>query len=59
VLVVGTGESAADVAAQACDVATKVSLWSRRDFDLAPRFITNFLEDSEYNERSVLHAQGA
>jgi len=57
VLVIGNGESAMDVAAQSCDVAKKVTLWSRRDFDLAPRFISTFLTDATYNEREMLQNQ--
>lgn len=57
VLVIGNGESASDVAAQSADVAEKVTLFSRRDFDLAPRFISKFLTDGAYNERQALHEQ--
>lgn len=54
VLVIGNGESAADVAAQSTDVAEKVTLWSRRDFSLGPRFISSFLTDGAYDERQTL-----
>ncbi len=54
VLVVGNGESASDVAAQSTDVAEKVTLFSRRDFSLGPRFISKFLEDGAYDERQML-----
>jgi len=57
VLVIGNGESASDVAAQSTDVAEKVTLFSRRNFDLAPRFISKFLSDGAYNERQILTEQ--
>ena len=57
VLVIGNGESAGDVAAQSTDVAKKVTLYSRRDFSLAPRFISRFLSDGTYNERQTLSEQ--
>lgn len=57
VLVIGNGESASDVAAQATDVAEKVTLFSRRDFSLGPRFISAFLKDGEYDERQMLANQ--
>ena len=32
-------------------------MWSRRDFDLAPRFISSFIEDSNYDERAMLASE--
>eukprot|EP00551_Chaetoceros_affinis_P011692 CAMPEP_0203667768 /NCGR_PEP_ID=MMETSP0090-20130426/4542_1 /ASSEMBLY_ACC=CAM_ASM_001088 /TAXON_ID=426623 /ORGANISM="Chaetoceros affinis, Strain CCMP159" /LENGTH=790 /DNA_ID=CAMNT_0050532033 /DNA_START=111 /DNA_END=2483 /DNA_ORIENTATION=+ len=57
VLVIGNGESASDVAAQSTDVAKKVTLYSRRDFSLGPRFISKFLTDGAYDERQILLEQ--
>lgn len=57
VLVIGNGESASDVAAQSTDVAEKVTLFSRRDFSLGPRFISKLLSDGAYNERQILTEQ--
>ncbi len=54
---VGNGESASDVAAQATDVAEKVTMFSRRDFSLGPRFISSFLRDGAYDERQMLLEQ--
>ena len=54
---IGSGESASDVAAQATDVAEKVTMFSRRDFDLAPRFISSFLKEVAYDERKMLNNQ--
>ncbi len=57
VLVIGSGESACDIAAQSTDVAEKVTLFSRRDFSLGPRFISKFLTGRAYDERQMLHSQ--
>lgn len=57
VLIIGNGESAADVAAQSTDVAEKVTLWSRRDFSIGMRFLNKFLTEAEYDERKILHEQ--
>ena len=57
VLVIGNGESAADIAAQSTDVAEKVTLWSRRDFSIGMRFLNKFLTEHDYDERKVLHEQ--
>lgn len=57
VLVIGSGESASDIAAQSTDVAEKVTLFSRRNFSLGPRFISKFLTDGAYDERQMLLCQ--
>ena len=57
ILVIGNGESAADVAAQSTDVAKKVTLWTRREFSMGPRFILKFLKEGIYDERQILHNQ--
>jgi hypothetical protein len=49
--VIGSGESASDVAAQSADFTEKVTLFSRRNFSLEPRFISKFLTDGAYDER--------
>ena len=57
VLVVGTGESAADVAASATDTAKSVHVWGRRCPDMAPRYISDFINSSNYDERKNLQDQ--
>ncbi|CAB9517108.1 monooxygenase [Seminavis robusta] len=50
VLVVGTGESSADVARSASNVAKSVTLYGRRHWDTAPRFVEKGLQDGNYDE---------
>jgi dimethylaniline monooxygenase (N-oxide forming) len=50
VLVVGMGESGADVAHSAVETADRVTVWGRRYPDCAPRFVQPYLHDAEYDE---------
>jgi len=54
VLVVGTGESATDVAHSASKVAENCTVWGRRYLDMAPRFILDLVEDPNYDELARL-----
>lgn len=54
VLVVGMGEGGADVASSAASTAESVTVWGRRFPDCAPRFVTPFLDDPDYDEHEHL-----
>lgn len=50
VLVVGIGESGADIASEVAAVAKDTCVWSRRPFMLAPRFSPTQFFDPKYDE---------
>lgn len=54
ILIVGTGESAVDVAECASKTANKVTMWGRRYPDFAPRFLKPYLSDASCNENEHL-----
>lgn len=54
VLIVGSGESATDVADCATKTAKKVVMWSRRYLDCAPRFIPSFISDAGFDENKYI-----
>lgn len=54
VLVVGTGESASDIAAEVCEVAKETVVWSRRPFLVAPRYPLAVIEVRDYDEHEIL-----
>ena len=49
-LVVGTGESAADISSELSRVATRVTCWSRRPFIIAPRYPNWAVDDAAHDE---------
>lgn len=53
-LIVGTGEGASDVVNCASKTAKKVTMWSHRYLDCAPRFIFLFLSDAWYDENDYM-----
>jgi len=57
VMVVGTGESATDVAWSAGKVADTCTVWGRRYPDMAPRFISDIVEDPNFDELKRLKNQ--
>ena len=57
VLVIGTGESAADVVASSARTAESVTVWSRRYPNIAPRFLMDCIKDTNYDEREYLPTQ--
>lgn len=57
VLVVGVGESATGVSHTACEVARQVTVWGRRYPDMAPRFITDVVENPVFDEARMLGNQ--
>lgn len=54
VLVIGIGESAADIAADVNKVAQQTIVWSRRPFLVAPRFPLATLLNQDYDEERYL-----
>ncbi len=50
VLVVGSGESAFDIAADLASVADKTSVWSRSPITPAPRFVNDIWADPNHDE---------
>lgn len=54
VLVIGIGESAADIAANVSKVAKQTVVWSRRPFLAAPRFPLASLLNKDYDEAEYL-----
>lgn len=54
VLVVGTGESASDIAADLVGIASKVYVWARRPFVIAPRFPEMIMNDPEHDEYDIM-----
>lgn len=50
VLIIGTGESAADVASEISQVATDTAIWARRPFILAPRYTAHQFTQPGYDE---------
>lgn len=57
VLVLGMGESSADVAGSASKTASSVTLWNRRFPDCAPRFIEQYTKDPDYDEEILLQGR--
>jgi len=56
-MVVGTGESATDAAWSAAQVAETCTVWGRRYPDMAPRFISDLVEDPNFDELKRLKNQ--
>ncbi|KAJ8604584.1 hypothetical protein CTAYLR_007632 [Chrysophaeum taylorii] len=50
VLIVGTGESASDVAAEIAGVAQHATVWARRPFILAPRYTARHITKPGFDE---------
>lgn len=50
VLIVGTGESAADMASEIAEVAKETAVWARRPFILAPRYTGRQFAQKGYDE---------
>lgn len=57
VLVVGIGESSADVVVSASKTARRVTAWSRHMPNVAPRFTSELLKDKNYDEAEILASQ--
>ena len=49
-LIVGVGESAADIASEICQIAKQTTVWSRRPFLVAPRYIQINVETPGFDE---------
>lgn len=57
VLVVGSGESAFDIAADLADVARKTTVWSRTPITPAPRFVNDIWSDPDHDELEKMKAE--
>merc|ERR1712032_15737 len=57
VMVIGIGESSADVVKSAVKTADQVTVWSRRYPNVAPRFLGDCINDTNYDEDEYLPTQ--
>ena len=53
-LVIGTGESSADISSELSRVAKRVTCWARRPFLVAPRYFTASLTEAEHDEFTTM-----
>jgi len=56
-LVIGTGESAADISSELSTVAKRVTCWSRRPFMIAPRFVNWAVNDEHHDEFEAMRTE--
>ncbi|KAH8045993.1 N,N-dimethylaniline monooxygenase [Aureococcus anophagefferens] len=56
-LVIGTGESAADISSELSTTAKHVTCWSRRPFMIAPRFVNWAVNDRHHDEFEAMKTE--
>mmetsp|Transcript_18685 Transcript_18685/g.58766 ORF Transcript_18685/g.58766 Transcript_18685/m.58766 type:complete len:612 (-) Transcript_18685:524-2359(-) len=57
VLIIGTGESASDIACDIAGVAAETTIWARRPFILAPRYTASQHMKPDYDEAEWLETE--